>query len=238
MNLICYLSNGYPTIESSVEMSKHYTSSGCDIIEVDFPARNPYLESIFIQERMAKALLECDDYDKYMDGIVKIKNANPTTRIILLAYEDTVKEMGVEKFISFCKTNDLLDLIYVGFNNEDTKHHLIESGIRVSCYVQHHLPREEVKSALESNGFVYLQAKPTSNNINPAYPTLDKCIEFLRSEGIQRPIYCGVGISSNEDVRYAKESKADAVFVGSAILKLHKDLVQMSQKIKDLKSNC
>jgi len=238
MNLICYLSNGYPSIDSSIEMAKHYTKSGCDIIEVDFPSRNPYLESEFIQERMAKALLECDDYNKYMEGIIKIKNENPSSQIILLSYEDTVIEIGVEKFIKYCKENDLLDLIFVGLKDDKIKNTLIENGIRVSCYVQHHLPSEEVKSAIESNGFVYLQAKPTSNNINPEYPTLDKCIDFLRNKGITRPIYCGVGISSEEDVRYAKEANADAVFVGSAILKLHHDITKMSAKIHSLKENC
>lgn len=238
MNLICYLSNGYPSIESSVEMAKHYTNSGCDIIEVDFPSRNPYLESPFIQDRMAKALENCDDYQKYMEGIIEIKKQNPDSRIILLSYEDTVKEIGIDTFIQFCKNNDLLDLIYVGLENEDIKNILIENGVRVSCYVQHHLPEDEVQSALASNGFVYLQAKPTSNNINPEYPTLDKCIEYLRNRGVTRPIYCGVGISTEEDVKYAKESKSDAVFVGSTILKLHDDLSKMSDKIHSLKMNC
>ena len=214
MNLICYLSNGYPSIESSIEMSKHYTKSGCDIIEVDFPSRNPYLESALIQGRMAKALLKCDDYDKYMEGIVEIKKQNQNSRIILLAYEDTVIEIGTEKFIKYCKENDLLDLIFVGLKDEVIKQQLISNGIRVSCYVQFHLPEDEVKSALESNGFVYLQAKPIANNINPKYPTLDTCIDFLRNKGVERPIYCGVGISSEEDVKNAKDSKADAVFVG------------------------
>ena len=56
MKLICYLSNGYPTIESSVEMAGIYSEAGCDVIEIDFPSRNPYLESELISGRMAKAL--------------------------------------------------------------------------------------------------------------------------------------------------------------------------------------
>lgn len=65
MNLICYLCNGYPSIEKSVEMAKLYEQAGCDIIEIDFPSRNPYLESELIQSRMAKALEACDDYSGY-----------------------------------------------------------------------------------------------------------------------------------------------------------------------------
>lgn len=238
MKLICYLSNGYPTIDSSIQMAQEYKNAGCDILEVDFPSRNPYLESAFIQNRMAEALKVCDDYDMYMEGIKRIKETAGNSKVILLAYEDTVLEIGVSKFIEYCKKNDLMDLIFVGLKNEDVKNELISNGVRVSCYVQHHLPKEEVQSALLSNGFVYLQAKPTSNNINPNYPTLKDCINYLRNQGVERPIYCGVGISSEEDVRYAKKANADAVFVGSAILKLHDNLPKMSAKIHSLKENC
>ncbi|MEG1437329.1 MAG: tryptophan synthase subunit alpha, partial [Oscillospiraceae bacterium] len=29
MKLICYLSNGYPSIESSIKMAKDYVEAGC-----------------------------------------------------------------------------------------------------------------------------------------------------------------------------------------------------------------
>ena len=96
---------------------------------------------------------------------------------------------------------------------------------------------EEINSAILSNGFVYLQAKPT-NSINPLYPTLKDCILNLRDRGIKRPIYCGVGISSCYDVLMAKKANADAVFVGSAILKLHNDLPSMIKRIENFKSCC
>ena len=69
MDLICYLSNGYPSIDSSKETAQRYVGAGCDIIEIDFPARAPYLESEYIAGRMAAALEACNDYTAYMDGM-------------------------------------------------------------------------------------------------------------------------------------------------------------------------
>ena len=66
MEIICYLSNGYPTIEASYNMAMEYADAGCKMMEVDFPSRNPYLESDYIAGRMAKALESCDDYEKYI----------------------------------------------------------------------------------------------------------------------------------------------------------------------------
>ena len=60
----------------------------------------------------------------------------------------------------------------------------------------------------------------------------------LRDRGIKRPIYCGVGISTCYDVLMAKKANADAVFVGSAILKLHNDLPSMIKRIENFKSCC
>lgn len=238
MKLICYLSNGYPSIEKTAEMARNYVDAGCDIIEVDFPSRNPYLEGEYIANRMKTALENCDDYQKYMDGIVRIKNENPHTKFILMVYENTLLEIGVDRFISFCRENGLNDMIYVGSNNAEVREKLINGGIRMSCYVQFHMPEEEVEAALSSNGFVYMQAKPTTGNINPEFPTLKDCIARLRSLGITREIYCGVGIHSPEDIKMARDAGADGVFVGSTILKLQNDIPRMKETIAAFKKVC
>ncbi|MBE0700546.1 MAG: tryptophan synthase subunit alpha, partial [Acholeplasmataceae bacterium] len=63
MKLICYLSNGYPNLETTIKLAREYAKSGCDVIEIDFPAKNPYLESPYISERMSHALDQCNDYE-------------------------------------------------------------------------------------------------------------------------------------------------------------------------------
>ncbi len=238
MNLIGYLSNGYPTIEDSIEMAKTYFNAGCDIIEIDFPDTNPFLENELIQSRMQKALENCSDYDKYMEGMIKVKKDIPNAKFILLAYESTVKKIGKEKFASFAIDNGFLDLIYVGLENNEIKDYLISRGMKVSCYVQYQLDDKEVDYALSSNGFTYLQAKPTHGKMKDGYETLDKCIKYLKDKGIKEQIYCGVGVHTVDDVAMVKEAGADGAFVGSAILKLHDNKEALIQMIKDLKAKC
>ena len=238
MDLICYLSNGYPSIESSKQMARNYVDAGCDIIEIDFPAREPYLESPYLADRMAKALEVCGDYNRYMAAMAGIKRGLPSTRFILLAYEATVLEIGCEAFISFCRENDFTDMILVGLRDDAVKNRLIAAGIRVSCYVQFHMPADQIASAKASNSFVYMQGKPDKGQVSSAFPTLKDCIAHLRAQGIDRPIYCGVGIHSPADVEMAKKSGADGVFVGSAILKLQEDLSAMQDMIRLFKAAC
>ncbi len=238
MKLICYLSNGYPSIESSKKMAEEYVDAGCDMIEIDFPARDPFLESEYLANRMQVALEACDDYKKYMEGMADVKKKLPDTDFILLAYEATIIEIGYDEFIKFCKENDFKDMILVGLKDETIKDKLIADGMGVSCYIQRKMLEEEIKAAEHSNGFVYLQGKAPEEEINPDYPTLKDCVDHLRALGIKRPIYCGVGIHAPEDVRMAKDAGADGVFVGSTILKLHENIPEMKKMIGAFKKEC
>ncbi len=238
MKLICYLCNGYPSIEKSIEVAKLYADAGCDIIEIDFPSPDPYLESDLIKGRMAKALEACSDYDAYMEGMIRIKHNLPQTRFILMVYENVIHAIGYEKFIRFCLDNDFRDMILVGIQDDVIKNKLIADGIRVSCYVQFSLLEQEVAYAKQSNGFVYMQAKPAPGQARPEYPELKDCIRYLREQGITNPIYCGVGIHQPEDAAMAKAAGADAVFVGSTILKLHDEPEKMAAKIREFSAVC
>jgi tryptophan synthase alpha chain len=95
------------------------------MMEVDFPSRNPYLESDYIAGRMKKALEACDDYEKYMDSIVAIQKRLPDVKILVLAYENTVEEIGVDRFIEFCLTNNLKDILLVGLKDDIIKNKII-----------------------------------------------------------------------------------------------------------------
>lgn len=237
MDIILYLSNGYKTLESSYETAIDYADAGCTMMEIDFPSRDPYLEGEYIADRMAKALENCSDYEKYMDTMIRIKKRLPQVHFLVLAYENTVEEMGTERFIAFCKENGFEDVLLVGLKDETIKDRMMDSGLKVSCYVQFHMLPEEIASAKASNGFVYMQAQPTGNR-NPRFPTLKDCIQHLRDSGIKQPVYCGVGVHAPEDVKMVKEAGGDAAFVGSTILKLHEDVPAMKDMIRRYKEQC
>lgn len=230
MKLICYLSNGYPSLEESVETAKAYADAGCDLIEVDLPARDPYLEGPLISSRMAGALEACDDYEAHMQNIVRIADAVAgKAKVILLAYVATIQEVGVDRFIEFCRENGFADLILVGMEDETVKERLIDAGIQVSCYVQRTLDPAEVAAAKASNGFVYLQAN--SDVVNAECPELTDCVRYLRAEGIDRPIYCGVGVYTPEDFAAVQRAGGDGAFVGSTILKVADDPEKLAETI-------
>ena len=85
---------------------------------------------------------------------------------------------------------------------------------------------------------LYIYRRSRTQQKNEEYPTLKDCVEYLRSCGIERPIYCGVGVHAPEDVRLVREAGGDAAFVGSTILKLHENIPAMKEKIREFKAMC
>jgi tryptophan synthase alpha chain len=239
IEVILYLSNGYPSIEASMKMAEEYADAGCTMIEVDFPSRNPFLEGKMIADRMKTALVACGDYKSYMKEISEIHRRLPQVKILVMIYENTIQEIGEDNFIQFCRENNLKDIILVGLTSDEVKEKCMKGGLRVSCYVQYQMQEDEVESAISSNGFVYMQAKPKQGQgyVNEKYPELKDCIRCLREKGIDRPVYCGVGVSSPEDIAMIKNAGGDGAFVGSTVLNLQNNIPAMKAKIRELISH-
>jgi tryptophan synthase alpha chain len=194
--------------------------------------------SVQLFVRIPKALENEPNYDKYMEGMAKARKLLPDTKFIIMTYENTVLEIGVSRFVAFCKENGFEDIILVGPDGDTVKNELIDSGLKISCYVQFNLPEEEVRQALESNGFTYMQAVPAPGQATPQHPTLRSCIDYLRERGLKNPIYCGVGVHTPEDAQMVKEAGGDGIFVGSTILKLHDNVPALIEKIHEFKEKC
>ena len=235
MKVICYLSYGYPSIDYSLKMAKCYYESGADMMECSLPAKDPYLDSEFIAGRMADALAACDDYDVYLEKLGQFRRENPDFRIVFLLYEDTMLEIGADKLLAFMKEYGVNDIIYAGnINHPELKQRFIDEGIGICCPVNHHMLEKDIDEALHSNGFTYMEAKPLTGS-KPGYEELAPCRKHLRDAGMTRPIYCGVGIHTVEDVIYAKEAGGDGVFIGSTLIKLYDRPEEMKKTIAEFK---
>lgn len=234
MEVVCYLSNGYPSIEASRKKVDNYYEAGCRMIEIDLPSDNPYLEGELIAGRMKAALAANSDYDAYLEMIADVRKTYSDMKVILLAYENTLASVGIDKLVHYCLKNDIKDVIVVGDQNPGFKDQLMASGLHVSCYIRYHLPKDEIEAAKKSNGFIYMQAKPIGSPVNPQFPELKDCIAELRRLGFKQEIYCGVGVYTAEDIAMVKNAGADAAFVGSTILKVDNQESKLKAVIKAL----
>ncbi len=239
MELVGYLSNGYPSLDKSLERAKLYFQGGVDVLQIDFPANDPYLEGEMIAKRMRSALQYCNDWNAYMKNISAIHKALPDMNIFLLIYDYTVKEIGAERFIDFCLKEELRNVTYIGDNHPEIKQMLMHGGIKISCYVQFHMDPGEIENALNSNGFVYLQSRSQLPSKELPFQTLKGCVSFLRRElAPDRKIYTGVGLKTPQDVKLAEEAGCDGAFVGSSIMQTEDSPQKLLRTIQIFKQAC
>lgn len=232
--LIGYFSIGYPTVENSMKIADSYLSNGIDMIEVGYPTDNPYLDNKYIGNTLRCAQRNLSSNDMVFDAVDRLLSLRNGLPVILLAYDESIRTVGVQNFMARARKSGISDVILVGEKDESTKKALIANGFQVSCYVTFSMPEEEVRLAQNSNGFIYLQAKP-DGKVREGCETLGKCVEYLRSQGIRNPIYAGVGISTPDDVKMVAQAKAEGVFIGSALLKQIGNPEQLTSYVQSLR---
>jgi len=237
MKAICYLAGGYPTMEKSLEMAELYLQAGCDAIEWSLPPRDPYVDPPYIAEKMLKAREGCSDYEIYLEKLAKFCRKFPEAEIILLLYQETIRELTPRRLVEFCRENGIETILSGNLSDEAAKAELMEAGIKIAASMNYTMYEEEISQVCSGNGFVYMQAMPTQQDLEAGRgrETLKAAIDRLREMGVTRPVYCGVGIRSPEDIAFIRESGGQGFFLGSAIMKYYDEPEKLTEIIRAYK---
>ena len=235
LDLVCYLSNGYPNAEATLENAEVYIKGGCDVIEIDLPTDNPYIDGEKLQKRMIASYKSDPTLQSHIETFSRLRKKYLNQRFIILAYEKTIVQIGIERFISVYKENEIEALILVGNKDDQIKNELMENNVSVVSYVEKSLTKKAIENANSSNSFIYLQAKSEEKKY---LDDLKSTIEKLKNEiDNEKKVYCGVGIASAKDIGKVKVSGANGVFVGSAVFTKESDKQLMENFIAKLKQN-
>ncbi len=235
---ICYLSFGYPSITKSIEYAGKYIEGGCDAIEVSIPPKNPYRDSKFLQDLYAVALSQCDNYDRYLDGIAEMVRQYPSTEFFFVLYHEVIMAIGAEKLGQFCNEHRIVNVISGDLHDEKAIKTLRKYGVKLARSVNYKMDEDDIQRCIETDGFTYMQAFPSEGQyVKPGFEDLSTCIKYLRERKISEPIYCGAGIKSPEDAKKVKEAGGNGFFVGSSIIKLYDEPEKLVELIKEYKES-
>lgn len=236
VKMICYLSFGYPSIEGSIEMAGRYIGAGCDAIEVSIPPKNPYRDSAFIQGLYKVALEQCQDYDRYLEGIGRMCDQHPGTEFFLILYHEVIMAIGAEKVGTFCKAHGIHQLISGDLHDEAAIAELHKNGVKLARSVNYKMEEADIQRCIHTDGFTYMAAFPAPGSyIKPGFEKLETCIRYLRERKVSEPIYCGAGIKEPEDAARVKAAGGNGFFVGSSIIKLYSEPDKLAEMIRAYK---
>lgn len=236
LKVICYLSFGYPTIAGSIKMAGYYIEGGCDAIEVSIPPHDPYRDSAYLQSLYKVALADCDDYDKYLDGVAEMTEKYPKTEFFFVLYHEVIMSIGAEKLAEFCEKHHITNVISGDLHDQEAIDALHRHGVKLARSVNYKMHEDDIERCIHTDGFTYMQAFPSpGQEIKPGFEELSTCIKYLRSRKVSEPIYCGAGIKNPSDAAKVKAAGGNGFFVGSSIIKLYDDPNNLVNLIREYK---
>jgi tryptophan synthase alpha chain len=220
--LIPFITAGDPNLEITAKAIAKLDSSGADFIELGIPYSDPLADGPVIQAAATRALAKGTTLDRVLELVETIA---PTLNspLILFTYYNPILNEGVEKFLQRIYAAGARGLVVPDLPLEEAEGLLTPAaanGIEVILLVAPTSPLARMEAiAAKSQGFIYLVSSTGVTGVrSQVAKNVQSMIERLRSV-TDKPIGVGFGISQSEQAKQVIEWNADAVIVGSAMVK-------------------
>ena len=251
--LICYVLGGYPNAGTSEKIISSIVDGGADIMEIGIPFSDPIADGPTIQEASFRALKKGINPDICLDIVRATRKRYPELPIVIMTYSNILQKKGFRKFMEIAKEAGVDGFVLPDMTIEESREYLEYSKnleLASVFLVAPNTSNFRIKRTLDvSTGFVYVVSvygtTGMRNSFNEYTLTAIRNIKKLSSN--KNNISVGFGISQPNHVKLMSKYGADAVIVGSAIIKLIDDNKddsidylqnKLKKYIKSLKAAC
>jgi tryptophan synthase alpha chain len=217
-----FITAGDPDLETTAKALEILANNGADLIELGVPYSDPLADGPTIQAAATRALQKGVQLE---DVLAIVKNAvyKIDVPIILFTYYNPIYYRGVESFLQQIKEAGVSGLVVPDLPLEEAEILLNSAaaiGIEVILLVAPTSSPERIKAIAEkSQGFIYLVSVTGVTGIRSEMATGVQGLLASLHQATDKPIGVGFGISDPEQAKQIKDWGADAVIVGSAIVK-------------------
>jgi tryptophan synthase alpha chain len=220
--LIPFLTAGDPDLETTAKALRVLDRSGADLIELGVPYTDPLADGPVIQAAATRALDRGVTLENVLELVQSAKNEIKAP-IILFTYYNPIYYRGIEAFLDRLAGAGVRGLVVPDLPLEEAGTLLApadERGIDVTLLVAPTSPIERIQAiAQQSRGFLYLVSVTGVTGVRTQVGTrVEELLKTIRTQ-TDKPIGVGFGISGPEQARQVRKWGADAVIVGSAIVK-------------------
>jgi len=220
--LIPFITAGDPDLATTAKALEVLANNGADMIELGVPYSDPLADGPTIQAAATRALqrgVQLEDVLK----IVREVGGKINVPIILFTYYNPIYYRGIENFLGQIKEAGVSGLVVPDLPLEESEV-LLQSaadiGIEVTLLVAPTSSPKRIKAiAAKSQGFIYLVSVTGVTGIRSQMATGVKDLLAGLHSTTDKPIGVGFGVSDPEQAKQLKDWGADAVIVGSAIVK-------------------
>lgn len=220
--LIPFITAGDPDLKTTAEALRVLDKSGADMIELGVPYSDPLADGPTIQAAATRALQKGVRWDNVLE---MIKDVAPQLKapLILFIYYNPILNRGIEAFLKEIAEAGAQGLVVPDLPLEEAESLLKPAaaiGIEVILLVAPTSPKERIEAiAHQSQGFIYLVSVTGVTGMRTQIESRVQDILQQMRTVTDKPIGVGFGISEPEQAKQVKDWGADAVIVGSAVVK-------------------
>ncbi len=238
--LIPYLTAGDPEPGHTVALMHSMVEAGADLLELGVPFSDPMAEGPVIQRAMERALLNHVSLTDVMAMVQEFRTRDSETPVLLMGYLNPVEVMGYAEFVSKATAAGVDGVLLVDIPPEEAGP-LLEmarkSGLDMVFLVSPTTTDERIKTVVSASaGFVYyVSLKGVTGaghlDVNEVQRRVARIKDFT-----DLPVGVGFGIKDGNSARQIA-TVADAVVVGSALVKLVEENMPSLEKTQQALSN-
>ena len=223
--LICYVVAGYPDINTTERIVSTLVSAGADIIEIGIPFSDPIADGPIIQEASYDALVRGITPEKCLNLAHRIRKTFPDLPILVMTYSNILLRNGFKKFMIRSKRLGIDGFILPDMTVEESDcyiKHASRLGLVTIFLVSPNTSAQRMNNIINrSSGFVYVVSVFGITGTRTSFEgyTLSAVKQTKRIVESRLPVVVGFGITKPSHVRSMIKAGADAVIIGSAIVK-------------------
>ena len=221
--LIPYFTAGDPRPENAVPMMHAMVKAGADLIELGVPFSDPMAEGPVIQKAMERALEHHVSLHDVLDMVAEFRKNDTETPVILMGYLNPVEVMGYAEFADAANKAGVDGILTVDIPREEAGDYVSamkSKGLDRIFLISPTTTEDRIKAISDASGgfLYYVSLKGVTgaghldiNAVQDRVSTIRKLTDL--------PVGVGFGIKDAESAA-SIASAADAVVVGSAVVKL------------------
>lgn len=217
-----FITAGDPDLATTAKALEVLADNGADIIELGVPYSDPLADGPTIQAAATRALQKGVKLEDVL-ALVENAKAKIDVPIVLFTYYNPIYYRGIELFLQQVKKAGVSGLVVPDLPLEESDQ-LLQSaskiGIEVILLVAPTSSQARISAIAEkSQGFIYLVSVTGVTGARAETATGLKELLNKLHDSTDKPIGVGFGISDPKQAKQIKDWGADAVIVGSAIVK-------------------
>ncbi len=234
--LIPYVTAGDPTPAVTLPLMHEMVRAGADIIELGVPFSDPMADGPVIQAASERALSYQISLRDVMDMVQRFRLTDKATPVILMGYLNPIEVMGYDTFARSAAQAGVDGVLTVDLPPEEGHDFLAalnEQLLDPIFLIAPTSTEERIKLITDNaSGFVYYVAiKGVTGASDLDVDDVAAHLEKIRKQ-TDLPIGVGFGIKDADSAERVAQV-ADAVVVGSAIVKRVAEHIDAPEKIND-----